>query len=72
MNDSPFGSASEGSVSSGQDTSELEEDVAQEEITQLNVEIPTSLHRRLKVVSARRDVTMREVVITVLDRHLDT
>lgn len=70
MSDDVFGSASEGSVSSGQDTSDLEEDVAQEETTQLNVEIPESLHRRLKAHSARTGKPMKRVVRDVLDRNL--
>lgn len=67
-----FGSASDGSVSSGQDTSELQEDVAQEETTQLNVEIPKSLHRRLKMHAAKHGHAIKEVVQDVLDSNLDT
>lgn len=72
MSDDVFGSAAEGSVSSEHDTSELEEDVAQEETTQLNVEIPASLHRRLKSQSVRMGTPMKELVANVLDRNLDT
>jgi len=72
MSDDPFGSASEGGVSSTQDTTELEEDVSAEETTQLNVEIPTSLHRRLKAKSARSGTPMKELVANLLDRNLGT
>lgn len=72
MSDDVFGSASDGSVSSGQDTSQLQEDVAQEEMTQLNVEIPKSLHRRLKMHSAKTGKDMKDVVQETLDRNLDT
>jgi len=72
MSDDPFGSASEGSVSSSQDTTELEEDVSREKSTQLNVEIPTSLHRRLKMESVRRDEPMKDVVANILDSNLRT
>lgn len=72
MTDDAFGSAADGSVSGGQDTAELEQDVAQEETTQLNVEIPASLHRRLKSQSARMGTPMKDLVANVLDRNLDT
>lgn len=72
MDDDVFGSASEGSVSSTQDTTDLQEDVAEEETTQLNVEIPESLHRRLKMHSTRTGKPMKRVVRDVLDRNLDT
>lgn len=72
MTDDAFGSAADGSVTSEQDTSGLEEDVSEEETTQLNVEIPESLHRRLKVESARTGKPMKDVVASVLDRNLGT
>lgn len=72
MNDDVYGSAADGSVASDQDTTDLETDVAKEETTQLNVEIPVSLHRRLKVESARTGKPMKDVVANVLDRNLDT
>lgn len=72
MSDDVFGSASDGSVSSGQDTSDLQEDVSQEETTQLNVEIPKTLHRRLKMHAAKHGRAIKEVVRDVLDRNLDS
>lgn len=71
MSDDVFGSASEGNVSSQQDTSDLQEDVEQD-TTQLNVEIPSELHRRLKAKSALEDKPMKRMVADILDRNLDT
>jgi predicted HicB family RNase H-like nuclease len=71
MSDDPFGSASKGDVSSEQDTSDLQDDV-EEDTTQLNVEIPTELHRRLKAKSALQDKPMKRMVAEILDRNLDT
>ncbi|PQJ26728.1 hypothetical protein BSZ35_19245 [Salinibacter sp. 10B] len=72
MSDDVFGSASDGSVSSGQDTTDLQEDVSEEEMTQLNVEIPKSLHRRLKMHAAKQGRPIKEVVKDVLYKNLDT
>lgn len=72
MSDDVFGSASDGDVSSTQDTSDLKEDVSEKETTQLNVEIPTSLHRRLKAYSARTGTSMKDLVANLLDRNLDS
>lgn len=71
MSDDAFGSASDGSVSSSQDTSDLQDDVA-ENTTQLNVEIPTELHRQLKAYSALTGTPMKRIVAEILDRNLDT
>ncbi|WP_251965932.1 hypothetical protein [Salinibacter ruber] len=71
MSDDVFGSASEGNVSSQQDTSDLQEDVEQD-TTQLNVEIPSELHRRLKAKSALEDKPMKRMVADILDRNLET
>lgn len=70
MSDDIFGSASEGDVSGSQDTSDLQQDVGQD-TTQLNVEIPTELHRRLKAYSARTGRPMKQVVAEVLDRSIE-
>lgn len=72
MSDDVFGSASEGDVSSAQDTDDLQEDVSEEETTQLNVEIPTRLHRELKAQSVRRGKPMKQIVRDLLDRILET
>ncbi|PEN04636.1 hypothetical protein CRI93_14855 [Longimonas halophila] len=72
MSDDIFGSASDGSVSSGQDTTDLQEDVSQEKMTQLNVEIPEALHQRLKMHAAKHGQTIKEVVREVIDSSIDT
>ena len=72
MSDDVFGSASEGDVSSSQDTDDLQEDVSEEETTQLNVEIPTRLHRELKTQSVRRGKPMKKIVRDLLNRVLET
>ena len=72
MSDDIFGSAADGSVSSGQDTSDLQEDVAEEEMTQLNVKIPKALHRRLKMHAAKHGKAIKRVVREVLDSNLET
>jgi hypothetical protein len=69
MSGDVFGSASEGDVSSSQDTSDLQEEVGQN-TTQLNVEIPTEIHRRLKAYSARTGTPMKDVVADILDGSL--
>lgn len=70
MSDDIFGSASEGDVSGSQDTSDLQQDVGQD-TTQLNVEIPTELHRRLKAYSARTGRSMKQVVAEVLNESIE-
>lgn len=72
MSDDVFGSAADGNVSSGQDTSDLKDDVAEEEMTQLNVEIPKPLKRRLKMQAVKQGRDMKGLVRDVLDRNLDT
>lgn len=71
MSDDVYGSASDGRVSGSQDASDLQEDVAEGETTQLNVEVPESLHRRLKAYSARTGTPMKHVVANILDRNLN-
>lgn len=71
MSNDAFGTA-DGTVSSTQDTADLEEDVTAEETTQLNVEIPESLHRRLKMQSVQSGEPIKDIVANVLDRTLDT
>jgi hypothetical protein len=46
---SPFGRFAKGSSTGGQDTSDLTKELAQKDTTQLNVEIPKSLHKQLKM-----------------------
>ena len=70
LGDDVFGSASGGDVSSSQDTSGLKDSVGQD-TTQLNVKIPTEIHRRLKAYSARTGTPMKEVVANVLAESLE-
>lgn len=70
MTDDAFGSAADGSVTGGQDTEDLEEDVAQEPTTQLNVEIPESLKRRLRMEKARTGKAIKDIVADVLDANV--
>ena len=48
------------------------EELSAEPTKRLNVEVPASLHRRLKVESANRDTTITEMVVVALERYLDT
>lgn len=69
---SDFGSASTGSPSGGQDIEQLKRDVGEEETSQLNVEIPASVHRRLKIHSIESGQEMRQIVADVLSDYLDS
>jgi len=61
MSDDVFGRASDGSVSRDRDTTGLQEDASEEEMTQLNVEIPKFLHRRLNMHAAKHGRAIKEV-----------
>lgn len=69
---SPFGSAAKGSPTGGQDTSDFTKELAQEDTTQLNVEIPKSLHKRLKMHCLETEQDMKDVVGDLLARYLGT
>jgi hypothetical protein len=67
----PLGSASSGTAPGGQqDASKLREEVSEEDRTQLNVDIPQSLHKRLKIESVESGREMREIAAEALDQHL--
>jgi predicted HicB family RNase H-like nuclease len=69
--DNPFGSASSGRSPSKQpDAEDLKEDVSQEDMAQLNVRIPTSLHRRLKMESVETGRDMQDLAAEAIDRFL--
>lgn len=70
MTDDPFGTAGDGSVTSTEDTTDLQKDVEQEETTQLNVEVPVSLKRRIKVKAAETGKDIKVVVREILDKNL--
>jgi predicted GNAT superfamily acetyltransferase len=68
--ESDFGSAAGGSPSGGEDIEDLKRDVSEEDTRQLNVEVPVSLHRRLKIHSIESGREMKEIVQDVLDQYL--
>ena len=47
-------------------------EVTAESTTRLNVEIPTSLHRRIKMASVVNDTTIMELVTVALEDYLDS
>ena len=61
---------------SGRRDSEAKErvlaEVAAEPTKRLNVEVPASLHRRLKMESANRETTITEITIAALEHYLDS
>lgn len=67
---SPFGSAGAGTPTGGPDVSKLKEELAQEETSQLNVEIPKSLHKQLKIHCLETEQEMRVVVRRLLVNYL--
>ena len=46
-------------------------ELSAEPTKRLNVEVPASLHRRLKVASATHETTITEIVLAALENHLD-
>lgn len=67
-NDS-FGSASTGAPLR-QDTGKLSEQLAQGETSQLNVEIPKRLHKRLRIHCVQTEQEIKDVVAQVLGDYL--
>ena len=70
--DNPLGSASSGSAPQKQDASDLKREVSEEDRTQLNVEIPESLHKELKIESIESGREMREITADALREYLST
>lgn len=69
--DNPFGSASEGRAPSKQpDAEDLKREVSQEERTQLNVRIPSRLHKKLKMKSVETGRKMQDLAAEAIDRYL--
>lgn len=68
----PLGSASSGSAPSQQDASELKREVSEEDRTQLNVDIPESLHKKLKIESVETGREMRKITAEALREYLST
>jgi predicted HicB family RNase H-like nuclease len=46
-------------------------EISAEPTKRLNVEIPASLHRRIKMASAAGDTTITEMVVDALERYLN-
>lgn len=69
--ENPLGSASSGSAPKQQDASELKREVSEEDRSQLNVDIPESLHKRLKIESIETGREMRELATEALQEFLD-
>ena len=70
--DSPFGSAGEEESpnTGGPDVSKLKKQLAEEDTSQLNVKIPRSLHKKLKMHCLETEQEMREVVRNLLVEYL--
>jgi hypothetical protein len=66
----PFGSAAQGSSPAKQDVSQLKRQLEEEETSQLNVEIPKSLHKQLKIHCLETEQEIREVVKDLLVEYL--
>lgn len=47
-------------------------EVSAEPTKRLNVEVPASLHRRVKRAAADRETTITDIVLVALEHHLDT
>jgi hypothetical protein len=65
-----WGSAAKGSPTGGPDISDLKKELTEEDTRQLNVEIPKSLHKRLKIHCLETEQDMKDVVSALLARHL--
>lgn len=48
----------------------LKDEAGQEDLADLNAQIPESLHRRVKMQAVQQDTTIREEVIAALEAHL--
>lgn len=70
--DNPLGSASSGSAPQRQDASELKREVSEEDRTQLNVDIPESLHKQLKIESVETGREMRQIAADALREYLSS
>lgn len=46
-------------------------EVSAEPTKRLNVEVPASLHRRIKMASAASDTTITDMVVFAIEQHLD-
>ncbi len=46
-------------------------DADKEPLTRFNIQIPVDLHQRLKIYCAKKQITMREVVIRNIEKELE-
>ena len=46
------------------------QDVQREEVRQLNVAVPLTLHREMRVRAAQEDITLREMCIRAIEDYL--
>ena len=69
--DNPLGSASSSSGPKKKNDSELKREEGEEDRSQLNVDIPESLHKKLKIESVESGREMREITAEALRRYLD-
>ena len=67
---SPMGTASGGDAPEHQDASDLKREVEQEE-SQLSVNIPEHIHKRLRVKSAETGRPMKALTAEALDEYLE-
>ena len=52
------------------DKEEVLEDLTKEEMMRLNVQIPQSLHRRVKMMAAQKGESMTNIVTSLLEEYL--
>lgn len=52
------------------ESSELRSEIAREEVSQLNVRVPRSLHKRLKIKAVQEDREVAELVAEALRAYL--
>lgn len=53
-------------------TAAFVEQAAAEETAQLHCEIPTSLHRRLRILAVEENTTMKDLVVSAIEEFLST
>lgn len=71
MSDNPLGTAAEGNPGQpNPDAGKLKRKMGEEDTTQLNAEIPVSLHRKLKVRSAETGTPVKDLTAQALHDFL--
>ena len=54
----------------GEAENRVQQDVQREEVRQLNVAVPLTLHREMRVRAAQEDITLREMCIRAIEDYL--